>query len=126
MGHFDEIDAKTDSRVDWQARIKTKGNLGPVHPREPDRAGRYVRLAFASRAELVDRQVRGADPVPRRRPDLHGQVIEAGHGFVDNGGDVHVVRNEGTVLTVVYVSSLVPAGFERRIDQPKPDNCTIQ
>jgi hypothetical protein len=34
--------------------------------------------------------------------------IAAGSGFVDDGGDVHVVRNEGGVDAVVYVTSLVP------------------
>jgi hypothetical protein len=35
------------------------------------------------------------------------------------------VRNEGTVLTDVYVVSLVPAGFARRIDEPAPGNCSF-
>jgi hypothetical protein len=45
-------------------------------------------------------------------------VCPAGSGFVDDGGDVHMVRNEGTVETVVYVTSLVPKGAPRRIDEP--------
>jgi hypothetical protein len=55
---------------------------------------------------------RGDDPTctPTRVP--------AGSGFVDDGGDVHMVRNEGTVETVVYVTSLVPSGAPRRIDEP--------
>jgi hypothetical protein len=36
---------------------------------------------------------------------------------------VHVVRNEGNVDLVTVVASLVPAGFQRRIDQPAPSNC---
>ena len=42
---------------------------------------------------------------------------------MDDGGDVHLVRNEGAVETVVYVTSLVPRGETRRIDQPAPGNC---
>jgi hypothetical protein len=34
-----------------------------------------------------------------------------------------VVRNEGTVDLVTIVVSFVPAGFQRRIDQPAPANC---
>ena len=49
--------------------------------------------------------------------------VPAGKGFVDDGGDVHLVRNEGTVETVVYVTSLVPQGAARRIDEPSPGNC---
>jgi hypothetical protein len=56
-------------------------------------------------------------------PTCTGQVVQAGSGFVDNGGDVHVVRNEGSVEAVVYVTSLVPHGFTRRIDEPAPTHC---
>ena len=59
-----------------------------------------------------------------RADDCTGQVVEAGYGFVDNGGDVHLVRNNGTVETVVYVMSLVPRGtVSRRIDEPQPSSC---
>lgn len=50
-------------------------------------------------------------------------VVPAGSGFVDQGHDVHVVRNEGSVDLVTVVVSLVPAGFGRRIDEPSPGNC---
>ncbi len=56
-------------------------------------------------------------------PHCTPQVVPAGSGFVDDGNDVHLVRNEGAVETVVYVSSLVPAGAVRRIDEPSPGNC---
>ena len=50
-------------------------------------------------------------------------VIPAGSGFVDDGGDVHLVRNEGSIETVVYVTSIVPRDAVRRIDEPSPGNC---
>jgi quercetin dioxygenase-like cupin family protein len=50
-------------------------------------------------------------------------VVTAGSGFVDSGGDVHVVRNEGNVDLITVVVSLAPAGAMRRIDQPNPGNC---
>jgi hypothetical protein len=56
-------------------------------------------------------------------PSCTPQVFAQGGGFVDNGGDVHLVRNEGSVDTVVIVTSLVPRGADRRIDQPSPGNC---
>ena len=48
-------------------------------------------------------------------------VVHTGEGFVDQGGDVHVVRNEGTVDLVTVVASLIPADAVRRIDEPAPD-----
>ncbi len=56
-------------------------------------------------------------------PTCTAEVFEAGSGFVDNGGDVHLVRNEGSIDAVVIVTSLVPRGAERRIDEPSPGNC---
>ena len=50
-------------------------------------------------------------------------VVPTGAGFVDNGHDLHVVRNEGTDDLVTVVVSLAPAGFARRIDEPAPANC---
>jgi quercetin dioxygenase-like cupin family protein len=130
VGRFDNIDAKTLTDIDptasvdyWQARIDTKrstdvymlenriapgGTFGwHSHP------GPSIVLVKSGTLTLY----RGADQT------CTPQVVEAGSGFVDDGGDIHMVRNEGTVDTVVYVVSLVPAGFPRRIDEPAPGNC---
>jgi quercetin dioxygenase-like cupin family protein len=132
VGRFDNIDAKTLTDIDpttsvdyWQARINTKGStdvymlenrIAPggtfgwhSHP------GPSIVLVKSGTLTLY----RGADAT------CTPQVVEAGSGFVDDGGDVHMVRNEGSVDTVVYVVSLVPAGFPRRIDEPDPGNCPI-
>ncbi len=45
-----------------------------------------------------------------------------GSTFVDQGHDLHLVRNNSTtVVADVYVVSFVPAGFARRIDEPNPN-----
>jgi quercetin dioxygenase-like cupin family protein len=56
-------------------------------------------------------------------PACTPQVFGAGTGFVDQGGDVHVVRNEGSVDAVVYVTSIIPKGTGRRIDELDPGTC---
>jgi quercetin dioxygenase-like cupin family protein len=56
-------------------------------------------------------------------PTCSPHVVPIGSGFVDSGGDVHVVRNEGSVDLVTVVVSLVPGGATRRIDPPDPGNC---
>jgi mannose-6-phosphate isomerase-like protein (cupin superfamily) len=56
-------------------------------------------------------------------PTCSPHIIQAGQGFVDQGSDVHVVRNESNVDLVTVVVSLVPSGFERRIDVSAPTNC---
>jgi predicted metal-dependent enzyme (double-stranded beta helix superfamily) len=46
------------------------------------------------------------------------------NGFVDvGGGDVHMIRNEGTEDARTVVVQLIPAGAVRRIDTPAPGNC---
>jgi quercetin dioxygenase-like cupin family protein len=56
-------------------------------------------------------------------PACTPQVYAAGSGFIDQGGDVHVVRNEGSVDAVVYVTSIIPKGAGRRIDALDPGTC---
>lgn len=55
-------------------------------------------------------------------PELYGPGSPNGSTFVDQGHDLHMVRNNSaTVVADVYVVSFVPAGFARRIDEPNPD-----
>jgi hypothetical protein len=50
-------------------------------------------------------------------------MVPAGSGLVDQGHDVHVVRNEGGVDLVTVVVALVPVGFGRGTDEPSPGSC---
>ncbi len=122
VGQFDEIGAKTLSS-DWQARISTKGE-SDLHVLENTivQGGSFGWHSHPGPSLVIVKTgaltlYRGDDPTCTPR------VVEAGSGFVDEGGDVHLVRNEGSVVTVVYVTSLVPRGAVRRIDEPSPGNC---
>jgi quercetin dioxygenase-like cupin family protein len=122
ISHFDGLHAKTTSS-DWQARIDVKGAtdvqvlknvVAPggtfgwhSHP------GPSIVVVQSGTLWLYD----GDDPTCTPR------IVTAGSGFVDDGGDTHVVRNEGDVETVVYVTSFVPQGAARRIDEPNPGVC---
>ena len=53
-------------------------------------------------------------------------VYHAGESFTDLGcGDVHLVRNEGTVCALNVVVQIIPAGQPRRIDADQPPNCPV-
>lgn len=54
-------------------------------------------------------------------PQEYGPGSPLGSTFVDQGHDLHMVRNNGSVVADVYVVSFVPAGFARRIDEPNPN-----
>jgi hypothetical protein len=56
-------------------------------------------------------------------PTCTPHVVPAGSGFVDSGGDVQVVRNQGSIDLVTVVASLVPADAARRIHAPSPGTC---
>ncbi len=122
VGHFEEIDAKTLSSS-WQARIRTKGE-SDLHVLE-NRITPGGTFGWHSHPgpSLVTVKSGALTLYRGDDPDCTPQVVEAGSGFVDQGGDVHLVRNEGSVETVVYVTSLVPRGAARRIDEPRPGNC---
>ena len=124
VGTFDHIEAKTLSS-NWQARIETKGATD-VHILENrivpggtfgwhSHPGPSIVVVKSGALTLYH----GDDPT------CTPHVIAAGSGFIDDGGDVHVVRNEGTVDAVVYVTSLVPKGAARRIDEPSPGFCSF-
>ena len=119
VGTFDEIKAQALSSG-WQARIETTGPTD-VHVLENrivpggtfgwhSHPGPSIVVVKAGALTLY----RGDDPA------CTPHLVTAGSGFVDNGGDVHVVRNEGSVEAVVYVTSLLPKGAGRRIDEPRP------
>jgi quercetin dioxygenase-like cupin family protein len=124
VGQFDEIQAKTLSSS-WQARIRTKGE-SDVHVLE-NRIVPGGSFGWHSHPgpSLVVVKTGALTLYHGDDPQCTPHVVEAGSGFVDNGGDVHLVRNEGTVDTVVYVTSLVPRGAGRRIDEPHPGNCPL-
>jgi quercetin dioxygenase-like cupin family protein len=122
VGAFDSLEAKTLT-PHWQARIDTKGATDVYVVENKIAPGGTFgwhshpgpSIVVVKTGELT--LYRGDDPscTPTR--------VAAGSGFVDDGGDVHLVRNEGSIETVVYVTSLVPRGAARRIDEPSPGNC---
>jgi len=130
IGQFDSISAKTLTDIDpssdtefWQARISTKGATD-VHIIE-NRIAPGGTFGWHSHPgpSLVVVKSGALTLYLAADASCTGRVVQAGSGFVDNGGDVHVVRNEGSIEAVVYVASLVPRGFARRIDEPAPAQC---
>jgi quercetin dioxygenase-like cupin family protein len=124
VGAFEELEAKTLSS-DWQARLSTKGATDVYILENRIAPGGTFGWHSHPGPSIVVVKSGALTLYAADDPTCAGRLVPAGSGFVDNGGDVHVVRNEGTVEAVVYVTSLVPKGAGRRIDEPKPDNCTV-
>jgi quercetin dioxygenase-like cupin family protein len=129
VGRFDDIRATTKTDTDagdrtdfWQSRIETKG-ASDVHVLQNTIApgGSFGWHGHPGPSLVIVKS--GTATFYHGDPGCPKQVVQAGTGFVDNGHDMHVVRNEGTVDLVTVVVSFVPAGFARRIDEPAPDAC---
>ena len=58
---------------------------------------------------------------PTCSPRLH----PAGTAFIEEGGVVHIARNEGGVDATTVATFFVPASAPQRIDQALPGNCAF-
>lgn len=124
VGAFDEFEAKTETDTHG-VELKTKG-VTDVHILENRivPGGTFGWHSHPGPSIVVVKS--GALTLYRADdPACTAHVFAVGSGFIDHGGDVHVVRNEGSVDAVVYVTSLVPKGAERRIDEPSPGHCAF-
>lgn len=122
VGAFDHLEAKTLSS-DWQARISTKGATDVYFIENRISPGGTFGWHSHPGPSLVVVKSGALTLYKGDDPTCTPQVVHAGSGFVDDGGDIHVVRNEGDVDALVYVMSLTPHGVARRIDEPSPGNC---
>src|SRR5215217_455242 len=71
----------------------------------------------------------GSGTVTQYDPQCHKTVIQAGKGFVESNGEVHLVHNESNVDAVLYVAFLVPTKTPPdglTIADPKPKGCNVK
>jgi len=121
-GRFDPIDTKVKTGA-WKAAIRTKGQSDLHVLQNTIVPGGTFGWHSHPGPSLVIVKSGTATFYMADDPTCSPHVVPTGAGFVDSGGDVHVVRNEGNVDLVTIVVSLVPAGAARRIDEPDPGNC---
>jgi quercetin dioxygenase-like cupin family protein len=130
IARFDSIDAATRTDIDpgrgrdiWKTQIKTKGATDVHMLHNTIAPGGTFGWHSHPGPSLVIVKAGTATFYEADDPACAAHIVPAGSGFVDNGHDTHVVRNDGTVDLVTEVVSLVPAGFARRIDEPAPTSC---
>lgn len=59
-------------------------------------------------------------------PLCTGKVYKAGEGSIDlGGGHLHLIKNETAVPAETVAVQFLPTGSTRRIDAPKPNNCSF-
>jgi quercetin dioxygenase-like cupin family protein len=60
--------------------------------------------------------------------ECHKSVYKAGQGFLESHDQPMLVRNQGKVKAVFYVTFIVPTKTTEeglRLDDPKPKNCNV-
>jgi quercetin dioxygenase-like cupin family protein len=119
---FADIDAYTKTG-DWKANIDTKGASDLHVLRNTIVPGGTFGWHSHPGPSLVIVAAGTATFYLGDDPTCTPHVVPTGGTFVDQGHDVHVVRNEGTVNLVTVVVSLIPQGATRRIDEPNPVYC---
>jgi quercetin dioxygenase-like cupin family protein len=71
----------------------------------------------------------GSGTVTEYDPECHKTVIQAGKGFVESNGEVHIVHNEGNADAVLYVTFVIPtetASEKLTITDAQPKNCDVK
>lgn len=117
-----DVDAK---RLEWKASLKVKGVSDVVVTSHSVIPGGYSGwhshpgLSIASVTQGAVWLYDGDDPA------CAPTIVPAGHGFVEAGDHVHILRNEGSVEARWTTTSIRPAGSAGRIDQPNPGNCSF-
>jgi quercetin dioxygenase-like cupin family protein len=126
---FGELDSHVHSvPADWQEWIRTKGlsdlyvqsNVFPVGASSGWHTHPGPSLVIVTKGTVTVYE--GDDP----SCTPHVYSANGTNAFVDiGGGDVHLVRNEGTEEARTIAVQLIPAGAVRRIDAPDPGNCSF-
>ena len=118
-GTFDDIDVHIKTGA-WKAMIDTKGASDLHVLQNTVIPGGTLGWHSHPGPSLVI-VVSGTASFYRADDCTTPLVFQAPSQFVDNGNDVHLLRNEGNVNLVVVVVRLVPRGAAPRIDQPNPN-----
>ena len=126
LGHFDEIDVKTNDALPHQVRVKTKGSSDVYvvsNTFAPGGDSGWHTHAGPSLITVMSGTITAYDG---NDPSCTPQVYEADTGFIDSGdGHLHLLRNEGSIDAVTIAVQILPAGADRRIDAPSPGNCSF-
>ena len=121
-GQLAAVHAKAD--IDpWEAEIETKGLSDLITVRVTVQPGGTLGWHSHPGFDIATVVSGTATYYEADDPTCTPRVVTAGHVRFNPAGDVHTLRNEGTVPLVIVATLLVPDGAAPRIDQPDPDNC---
>jgi quercetin dioxygenase-like cupin family protein len=121
VGAF-HIKSKTDT---YSVDLKSKDNSDILVTNLAIAAGGHSGWHYHPGPVLVIVKTGAVTLYDENDPSCTGHRYIAGTVFVEEGGVVHIARNEGTVDETMVASSFLPAGAPGRIDAEAPGNCAF-
>ena len=122
-GLYTDIDVDAKRQSEWKAWLKVKGVSDVVVSNHSLIPGGYSGWHSHPGLSIVSVTQGALWLYDADDPTCTPTIVAAGHGFVEAGDHVHIVRNEGGVEGRWTTTSIRPAGSAGRIDQPYPGNC---
>jgi quercetin dioxygenase-like cupin family protein len=124
---FDEIDVKTRTGT-HKVKIDTRGSSDVYIVTNVVKSGGHSGWHTHPGPSLVTVQSGTATYYDGDDPTCTPHVVQAGEGFVDEGGGhVHLIQNQGVVDLQLIAFQIIPEHATRRIDSPapSPSNCPL-
>jgi len=111
----------------WNLKLKAKGDSDLYVTQHTFQPGQHTGWHTHPGPSLITVIAGALTVYEASNPTCTPKIYTAGQSFTDIGcGDVHLVRNEGTVVAQDVAVQIVPKGTPRRIDvTPAPSNCPL-
>jgi quercetin dioxygenase-like cupin family protein len=118
-------DRKTDKDDKWDLKLQTKDTSDIYVTRNAIAAGGQSGWHSHPGPSLITVTVGTIKVYESTNPACAPITYHAGQGFVDYGDHAHLLRNESGVAAETVAVQFLPTGATRRIDEPKPTNCSF-
>ena len=119
-------DRKDDKSDKWDLKLMSKDVSDVYVTRNAIAAGGQSGWHTHPGPSLVTVTVGEVTVYDSEDPLCTPKVYRAGEGSLDlGGGHLHLIKNETTAPAETVAVQFLPTGSTRRIDAPKPNNCSF-
>ena len=118
-------DRKADKDDNWDVKLMTKATSDIYVTRNAIAVGGQSGWHSHPGPSLITVTVGTIKAYESTDPACAATTYHAGEGFVDYGDHAHLLRNESGAAAETVAVQFLPTGSTRRIDEPKPTNCSF-
>ena len=118
-------DRKSDKDDKWDVKLMTKDTSDIYVTRNSIAVGGQSGWHSHPGPSLITVTVGTIRVYESTDPTCSPTSYHAGQGFVDYGDHAHLIRNESGAAAETVAVQFLEAGATRRIDEPKPTNCSF-